>query len=171
MSTTARVKQPSSSVIDLVAGEVEHDTFNVGVAGSSPAGVTMGIAKTCLSAGHETGDTAFNRLGHWRWHAGHRPPCCLTGCGARKDLALPNGGQIPPAHTNAGLSASWSRRGVFQASDSGSNPESSTKKPGCIGSSLYLVETVVGCTGVQVPPPRRVVKFIDILWESNGTGL
>ena len=74
-----------------------------------------------------------------------------------KEMVLLNVGLIPSARSNAGLSASWSRRGVFQASDSGSNPESSTKQPGCIGSSLYLVETVVGCTGVQIPPPRQVV--------------
>lgn len=52
LNATTRGIQSSSSVLDLVAQPVEHGTFNAEVAGSNPAGVTMGIAKTMSSAGH-----------------------------------------------------------------------------------------------------------------------
>ena len=35
-----------SFIVDLVAQQVEHNTFNVGVAGSNPAGVTKFIEIT-----------------------------------------------------------------------------------------------------------------------------
>ena len=102
-----------------------------------------GHSKDVSSAGHETGDTAHNRLGHRRWYVGHRPPYCLTGCGARKNLALPNGGLIPSAHTNAGLVLLMVRRGAFQASDVGSIPSPSTSW--FVSNMPKTVKNISGC--------------------------